>query len=253
MHDLRVTARRLHAALTVFRPLLEAPRLRRRAIRRVERRLGTLRDLEVLGAMVRSLPPGDARAQLLERIGAEEAAARERGESALRRDGLRTLLDGLHRWLYRPAFTPLTALGPTLLLPDLLLPTLSRCFGHPGWVVAGVPSPDDPQAEALHALRRRIKQLRYRLECVAGWGGEELVTWLEELHAMQDALGAWHDGGVLLDRLQAVDDGMELAAPVRARALRSLECWPDWRARYTDPAFRRRAREWLEMAAAARG
>ncbi len=55
-HRVRVTARRLHAGLLVWRPLLELPDVvRPRVLRRVERRFGARRDLEVLRTRLESL------------------------------------------------------------------------------------------------------------------------------------------------------------------------------------------------------
>ncbi|MBK8005609.1 MAG: CHAD domain-containing protein [Gemmatimonadetes bacterium] len=58
VHDLRVAARRLRAALTVFAPLLVLPGcVRRQPLRRVERRAGRLRDLDVLDDLLQRHGP----------------------------------------------------------------------------------------------------------------------------------------------------------------------------------------------------
>ena len=57
VHEVRVATRRLLAALTLFTPLLELPEdVDPDVLHRVERRLGRLRDLDVLTARIRTEP-----------------------------------------------------------------------------------------------------------------------------------------------------------------------------------------------------
>lgn len=253
VHHLRVSARRLQAALSMFQPLVSWPGVRRRPIRRVERRFGALRDLDVLAGLLRDLPGDQAVPELARAIATERERARDGGDAALERGGLARTLAALDRWLEHPEFTPLASLPLDLLRPDLAGPTLSRVFLHPGWLVEGTPGPDDPYAADLHALRRQLKAFRYRLECIAAGGGEELEGWLDELHAMQDALGGWHDQGVLAARLRELGASPVLLEHIRGRARAALASWPGWRARYRSPEFRHQARGRLEPAIHATG
>jgi len=247
IHDIRVGARRFHAALMVLSPLARFPRdIRRRPVRRLERCFGALRDLDVLSGMIDELPAASEVAGLRASMLAERQTASERGRVALARRRLRRTCASLHEWLDDPEFTPLASIDPELLLPELVAPAVNRFFLHPGWLVSNSPSPMEPGAEALHALRRRIKPLRYGLECFAPWCGEPVGQWLSELHLMQDALGNWHDAGVLLERLEGVPAGAELRELARSRAALALEPWPAWRERYTEPEFRRLARSWID-------
>ncbi|MBL8977673.1 MAG: CHAD domain-containing protein [Gemmatimonadetes bacterium] len=237
VHDLRVSARRLHAALTLFAPLLDLPvELRPGSIRRVERRFGALRDLDVQAARLAALPDGveEARREL-ER---ERTEAKERGGASLRRRPLRRTLGALGDWCTAPGFTPLAQLPPEALTAPLLAPTLSLVLLHPGWLIPDSPAPDEPGAADLHALRRCLKRLRYSLECVTGWCGDEMGGWLDELHAMQDALGAWHDEGILRKRLARHVPDPDLLRASASRARAALEPWPAWRERYLDPGVR---------------
>lgn len=252
VHDLRVGARRLHAALTVSAPLAQFPAgVRRRALRRVERRLGGLRDLDVLLELAAELP---ADAPLVPDLLAELAAgrrdARERGRSALERRGLRRTLEGLEQWVRQPRFTPLASQPFDGLVPDLLAPALATVFLHPSWLAPELPDPDSPTAAGPHDLRRRVKALRYRLECVAPTGENPLTAWVGELREIQRGLGVFHDVGVLLTRVPAELAGSPAVEPVRTRAALAVAAWPEWRGRYLDPEFRTAARTWLEPAPA---
>lgn len=237
VHDLRVSARRLHAALTLFAPLLDLPAVHRPdSIRRVERRFGALRDLDVQAARLEALP--DRFEEALRDLARERSEAIERGVASLRRRPLRRTLAALGDWCAAPGFTPLAQLPPESLTAPLLAPALSEVLLHPGWLIPDSPAPDEPGAAALHALRRCLKRLRYSLECVSVWCGNETGDWLDELHAIQDALGAWHDEGILLQRLVRHSPGPDIRVECEARARAALEPWPAWRARYLDPVFR---------------
>ncbi len=246
-HRVRVTARRLHAGLLVWRPLLELPDVvRPRVLRRVERRFGARRDLEVLRTRLESLrEAGTPLPGTIASLRARAAAADARGRLALRRRSTRRLVRGLTDWLAAPAWSPLADLPPSALLPWLVAPAASRAMLHPAWAVSGIPEPDADSGRVLHRLRRRLKGLRYRLECVADWYGPPLLAWLEELHAMQDALGAWHDEGVLLRMLARAGLDPACGATARQRAAAAMVPWPGWRQRYLDAG--ERTRRWADL------
>lgn len=246
VHEVRVTTRRLRAALTLFDPLLVLPEdIAPRVLRRVERRFGRVRDLDVIAAALRAAAKAEAlpaRTAVYANLGATiegvRSEARKRAKAELARPRLRRLTSGLHSWLEAPVFTPVATLPTALLVPDLLLPFLSRALLEPGWQVAEPPEPDARNAAPLHALRRRLKQLRYAIECVADWYGAPVNTWLEELHAIQDALGDWHDTGLLLERLKDQEALTSLRPALLDGARAALEPWPAWRLRYLDPQVR---------------
>jgi CHAD domain-containing protein len=246
VHEVRVATRRLLAALTLFQPLLELPgEVAPAALRRVERRLGKLRDLDVLGDRIRaaalqaaSHEHGGDTAQLEATLGAARTEALERARSAIGRKRLRQAISGLRSWLEDSAFTPIARLPLALLATDLLQPILSRVLLEAGWQVTSPPAPDSRAAGALHALRRRLKELRYAVECLSDWYGDPVGEWLSELHEIQDALGAWRDEGLLLERLREAAGTSILRSESLLRAQEALRLWPVWRRRYLDPAPR---------------
>ena len=252
-HQLRVSARRLAAALNTFASVMTWPEgCRVRPIRRVERRLGELRDLDVLGqAMKRDLADAldeelrSALDRALDRLQQGRDEAIRRARRAVERPALRRVCGRLSDWLEGPRYGVLVALPAAAVVPDLYLPILGTVLVHPGWEIRGAVAPDLREAGALHALRRRLKGLRYRVECMADWFGGEAATWLDELHAMQDALGAWHDDGVLIAWLAHAEAPGHALERVRARAQTALDPWEGWRKRYLDPVERQRMREIL--------
>lgn len=246
-HRVRVMARRLHAGLAVWRPLLELPpAVRPCVLRRVERRFGARRDLDVLRTRLEALRgPAVPLPGVIASLRARSVEAEERGRLVLRRRSTRRLVGALAGWLAAPAWSPLAGFPPPVLLPWLVAPVASRALLHPGWAVGGIPGPDEEAGRPLHRLRRRLKALRYRLECVTEWYGAPLVAWLDELHAMQDALGAWHDEGVLLRLLARAGLDPALGTAARQRATVAMLPWPAWRARYRDAG--ERARLWADL------
>ncbi|HYI80482.1 MAG TPA: CHAD domain-containing protein [Thermoleophilaceae bacterium] len=67
---------------------------------------------------------------------------------------------------------------------------------------------DDPSAEAVHAWRKRVKDLWYQLRLLQGAWPPVLKTAAKEAHELADLLGDHHDLSVLVEkaRAQAPDD-----------------------------------------------
>jgi CHAD domain-containing protein len=260
-HQVRVTARRLAAALDTFAAVMSLPLACRVApLKRVERRLGALRDLDVLREVLeRDADEADddesrtALRRALEMVEDGRDRATRRALRAVARPGLRRAREGLADWLGAPRFSFLGTLPAEAVIPDLYLPALGEILVHPGWEVSGTPQPDDAGAEALHALRRRLKGLRYRIECLAQWFGGPAESWLAELHRMQDTLGAWHDDGVVLEWLVRAGAPAATRERVRTRVRLVLGPWEGGRRRYLDRDERRRMRSILLGAARLRG
>jgi CHAD domain-containing protein len=244
VHDTRVAVRRLQACLRVFRPVLLLPSAVPNApLRRVERRLGRLRDLDLLRDALIDLAvsdPADAlclallRARLLE----ERAPALAFARAALDRRQYRRVMRALRRWAERPSFTPLAVLPAGQVVPELILPQLARTLLHPGWLIGTLSSIEDPRADALHRLRRRVKALRYAVESVEPVYGGAVRGCLGRLARIQDGLGAYHDWLTLYTRLRAEAVSQSLLQLPACRALAALQPWPRWRMLALDPRER---------------
>lgn len=203
VHDLRVAARRLEAALDVWRDALRAkPRRRaRRLARRLRRAAGTTREFEVSGGLLAErlagLPeaeravPGDVLDGLRERIGRGRRRIAERltPRRLLRlRAGTERALDGFARRLDQA--------GP-------LEPALGRLATRRGAaldaLLAARPTLDD---DALHLARVAVKRWRYAEEAFAA-AGDRLSAPSPVLRELQRSLGAIHDRAALRDLLAA--------------------------------------------------
>jgi len=164
----------------------------------VARRTGLCRDLDVLRLRLEEqllprLPQSEQRSMeaAMKRLGRDRAQAFEALVEGLCHSRYLKLLARLHKWQHKPRFT---SLGQLPLLPWLYewhAPFTADLFLHPGWRTV------DPTAEALHALRKRIKGARYALEHFEGWCEPPLKAWIAELRQAQDHLGELHDLQVL--------------------------------------------------------
>jgi CHAD domain-containing protein len=196
VHQLRVAGRRLRVALPLLAGKAGGRRLRRarRILRDLTRAAGAGRDLDVLVALL------DERLAGLEEVSAEQRELRRRMRTARTRSrrglaaGILDLdIDGLRRHLRR-----LRSRG-TADSETVLSRTGSASEREGARVLEGLAAVGDRyDPEALHALRRRIRQLRYTAEVDEALRGREAgasATWKK----LQDAIGVLHDVHVLAE------------------------------------------------------
>ena len=201
VHQLRTTTRRVEALLEALAP--ESDRNQRklaRSLKRVRRRAGRIRDLDVHLGALRSLKIGrdtSRKQQLINQL----AERRSRQESKLLKRLDRISVQDLRRRLRRAAQL---ALGPAAEGPNPSRTAVRRTRPNPS------PKPmEEPLARALrmfgrlvretgpltdanlHQFRTRSKRIRY----VAEIGGDtrEVQSVVKEFKRLQDAVGAWHD------------------------------------------------------------
>ena len=234
LHQMRVGMRRLRAAMETFGFAVRWPEgAGDRAIGRISRRLGQVRDLDVLLARLSELSGMDegVRAALRQRRSEAFAGLRR----TLRGKRYRALCEGLGQWTQHPVYRTVGALPLRPALPDLLLPLGCRLFLHAGW--------DAATGEILHDLRKRVKAVRYQAEFFAGFYGKDMADWIAELKTIQDALGGLQDRVVLREAVGAVGPGLDAALAAEEAAFGAW--WGPVRERYRDPAFRERIRAML--------
>jgi CHAD domain-containing protein len=240
VHDLRVAARRAESALRLWQPLLApaAARAARRRVRRLRRAYGTIRELELHVALLRSptrVPAGDA-----------APAARRRAERLARRFERRRerRLDRVARRVRPKAIRALTRAmtraGRGLQrrfesAGDPLRPMRSRLEDAERGITASLPGASAADDGFLHRLRLRVKKARYALECLEAAVGVRFG--LDRLAELQSVLGEIHDRATLMDEVRA-RIGRAEARGARKRAsalgllLTSLESESlEWRAR----------------------
>lgn len=196
LHQVRVASRRVRAVLDLVDPELypSYPR-QNRHFRRLTRALGRPRELDVYLELMEGLAerpiPVAARAALehaLEILAAERARAQEAMARALERVPVRKL----PRILELPNLpNPFVGATPAEGIWALLEPWLTSALRPVPTLL------ESEDALALHALRIRIKRLRYTLEVLGAGFRTAPEKALKRLKAVQSALGEHHDRATL--------------------------------------------------------
>jgi inorganic triphosphatase YgiF len=228
LHQLRVGLRRLRSALRAFRSLVGTARPLVRRLRKLSPPLGEARDWDVFVAFLQEISAGR---ELLARARARRSGARRKArETAASSEFQLSLLRAL-RWLYsaprsRRAATvarSLAAFGARS-LERLQRKTLEQAQGLERRDVA-----------ARHALRIRVKRLRYGCEFFASsFPRASVRPYVESLETLQDILGELNDVAVGRRLLQTLGPHASASRVRRELAMRerrliaSLE--PAWRA-----------------------
>jgi CHAD domain-containing protein len=198
IHQARVAVRRMRSAARLFGADAGWPATLDDELRWIGRRLGAVRDWDVLlastlPALAKSLP------EAAPVLAAQAAAARRRDDEALREALAGARFARLALRLLRWAATP-AGDGPTL--ADTARRRLGRLhrrlFESAAYFVA-LPLPEQ------HRVRIRAKRLRYALDLyAAALPPKATARWVDHLAALQDELGLLNDMAVaeqLLPRL----------------------------------------------------
>ncbi|MBF2063418.1 MAG: CHAD domain-containing protein [Calothrix sp. C42_A2020_038] len=235
LHQMRVGMRRLRTVVTRFEFVVNLPKaVTNRNIGKIARRLGNLRDLDVLKETVEKfqppLPPQEQKhlQTVFDAIDKQRAQAVTDVKATLKDSRYKSLKTSLDHWLEEPSYHEMAPLQIDLALPDLLLPEVSYFLLHPGWQF-GMPVVTNNSAalsmtsllrsypkgmtntqveqnlagnhEVLHSLRKQAKRLRYQMELFADFYAESYGDYLNEIKNIQDVLGEIHDSDVLEDWL----------------------------------------------------
>lgn len=221
LHQMRVSMRHLRTALVGFAPVLSLPAIAtEKAVGRIAKVLGTLRDIDVLEATLKTeyrpqLPKAERKTldRLLKGLARDRRKAFKAVKTVLKGKTYRHLKQGVESWLEKPYYSSLAYVPIELVLPDLLLPQFSQFFLHPGWWVGTsdrgqIPefNNTDPDTirytlarheKKLHSLRKAAKRTRYQMELFVQFYGEEYQTYLNETKEIQSILGDIQDSFVL--------------------------------------------------------
>ena len=139
-------------------------------------------------------------------------------ETTLKDEPYKSLKHALEDWLEKPSYQPLASVPIQQVLPDLLLPEVSRFLLHPGWLVgtqivdSEVIVPSDwnaekleqqltTQGETIHNLRKQAKRVRYQMELFTDLYGESYAAYIAEVKSIQDILGTMQDSVVMAEWL----------------------------------------------------
>ena len=181
LHQLRVGLRRLRAALRAFRGLLppKTTRKLKRVLRKLSPKLGAARDWDVL---VARLEADGGSAGLLRKARARRARARR----AARRAMVSKRFAGIG-----PAVRGLAAAESGESLAHFGAAALDRAHRK---LMAQADGADWADASVRHAVRIRVKRLRYSCEFFASAFPSRLATpYVAALKDLQEILGALND------------------------------------------------------------
>lgn len=227
IHDARVATRRLKAVLDLVEPVTSGKTRKPygKVLRRIRRRLGPLRDADVLIGHLKGFGRSKKVAPAVQWLKAHISEEREHAREGIRDDGppARTLEKLGSYWAFRDELAELGSDAADNLLAQSLHLQLDSFIEQSGRVIddlrqraleaSGAETGTAPDAEVPpsaeshpdpHELRIAGKILRYTLEMAAVQGHKLPKSVMKQFKAMQEALGEWHDYVVLADRaLQA--------------------------------------------------
>ena len=215
LHQLRVTARRIDATLSLFKQHLPPALVKaRKTAKALLRSLGATRDLDVqlagLNAYCEELPEEERQAlePLKERLTIERARARGRMLRALDSEPTRRWIQTLTAATEAPpAANDAGAATVGAVMPQ----RVRRRFRRLRKAVRRLRA--DSSMDDYHKVRRRAKQLRYALESGLGLYGKPADEMLKALRRMQDRLGANQDAHMARIHLAALAADPSCALP----------------------------------------
>ncbi|WP_009632954.1 CHAD domain-containing protein [Synechocystis sp. PCC 7509] len=248
LHQMRVGMRRLRSAIAGFSPALQLPKAAtERKVSKIARILGSLRDLDVLGAALEnnykpSLPAQEQKylETALVDIKKQRRYALAEVKETIAGKKYKLLKESLNQWLQQPEYQEIAKMPMEEVLPDLLLPEVSKLLLHPGWLVGSdakivevelVEKILAKQGEFLHSLRKETKRLRYQMEVFSEFYGESYASYLEDIKAIQEILGKIQDSNVLTEFLtQSLPDNIRRSIPtlVAELAKANYDAWQQW-------------------------
>ncbi|MGH1395153.1 MAG: CHAD domain-containing protein [Trichormus sp.] len=256
LHQMRVGMRRLRTAISRFDIILDLPQpANPKNIGKIARRLGNLRDLDVLKeSLETSYQPHLPTKEQKSLQTAFHALAKQREEAVtktigtLKHESYQSLKQSLQAWLDKPNYQPLATLSIQQVLPDLLLPELSQFLLHPGFLV-GTELVDSQvkvntdwstekiekylttKGETLHDLRKQAKRLRYQMELFTELYGESYAAYIADVKNIQDILGNIQDSVVMGEWLIGVfksEINTKLPTLTSLLAANRYQWWQAW-------------------------
>ncbi len=230
VHDLRVATRRLRAGLDLWLALHPGKKLdrSRRALQKLGRRLGSLREIDVnLSQLSELRGRNPAGAVAVEFALASETRRRKRRARDLDRELGRIDLTDLAKEIQAEVDDELDSKSEEIPLASVArkelrerIPRLATLLDH---------ALLQPTPKSLHRLRIGLKKFRYSVElCASAYDGRRVPHLLRRLKKVQDALGLVQDANALhlrfaMLRANLRRDGLPaierlLLAPMRAVA-----------------------------------
>lgn len=257
LHQMRVGMRRLRTAVRGFEPALSLPcAAQEKKIAKVARKLGELRDIDVLQDTLQTqylprLPvvEQDSLKKVLTTLKKQRQKIRDRVQATLKEDLYVEFKQAFHTWLNQPAYGEFAEFPINEILPDLLLPPISQLLLHPAWLVGvklksgeiAVPSGLNAEivvqllqshGDSLHSLRKQAKRVRYQMELFTDFYGSNYEDYLKDIKAIQSILGEIQDSFVLAEFLkESLDSEISIQLPTLAVQFTEAryQAWQEWR------------------------
>lgn len=253
LHQMRVGMRRLRSAITGFAPVLELPEAaQNKKIGKVSRCLGQLRDLDVLLEALHqryypNLPSKEQKIlkQVVSDLDKQRQQTFKQTKKTIEGKKYKQLKQVLQQWLDLPSYTKIEQLPIEEVLPDLLLPEVSKLFLHPGWQV-GIEPPQNgsnqlssatvelilqSEGQKLHDLRKQVKKVRYQMNLFTDFYGATYSAYLQDMKDIQEYLGDIQDSEVLEAVMKDVlKSNIESVLPTFAHLLAEsrYQAWQKW-------------------------
>ncbi|MEA5571495.1 CHAD domain-containing protein [Calothrix sp. UHCC 0171] len=260
LHQMRVGMRRLRTVVSSFSFVLSLPKsVSDRNIGKIARKLGELRDLDVLKENIEanfqaSLPSPELKylQKVFDVFHEQRENVAVNVTKTLKDVAYKSLKSSLNDWLAEPSYQESATLVIELVLPDLLLPEVSAFLLHPGWqfgsswhqnisidkssklselhnsikynLLAG-------NNEVLHSLRKQAKRLRYQMELFVDFYDETYAGYLAEVKNIQEILGEIHDIDVLEEWFVDIfgkEFSEKLPTFVNLLAEKRQQLWQEW-------------------------
>jgi len=253
IHDARVATRRLKAALDLLRPVLVAAHRQAFAgvLRKLRRRLGPLRDLDVMLDHLKEL----AQAGRGRHVVAVAWLTRQWQESRLaaqaKSNGLASpsrVLVRLGAWWAARHDIRQSATAVDVLLAESLRNQTENFASQANRLAGRTALPADAAVQDPHQVRIAAKALRYTLELAVEQGHPPAKSVAKSFKRLQDCLGLWHDYVILAERAMATSLSAQLAHHDSSMQKRILDL-AGYALRQADLNIERFGRLWSECGA----
>ncbi|BAY39817.1 CHAD domain-containing protein [Nostoc sp. NIES-2111] len=256
LHQMRVGMRRLRTAISRFDIALNLPKpVSDKNIGKIARRLGNLRDLDVLKETLETtyqpnLPDKEKKnlQKAFDALAKQRETVLEKTIETLKDESYKSLKHTLEEWLEKPSYQTLASLPIKQVLPDLLLPEVSAFLLHPGllvgthvvdsevkvitdWKADKIEQQLATKGETIHNLRKQAKRVRYQMELFTELYGESYATYITEIKSIQDILGNIQDSVVMGEWLVEVFKSQlneQLPTLAKLVAENRYQWWQQW-------------------------
>lgn len=257
LHQMRVGMRRLRSAIVGFSPALNFPKnADKKKVGQVARILGKLRDIDVLGDILKhwyqSDLPQNEKKQLdkaLEVLTKQRKSTFKQVREILEDRIYINLKEAFQNWLENPTYQEIAEIDINSILPDLLLPQISKLLLNPGWLVGikfqegEVQFPDEwdkkqveeilnRQGTMLHDLRKEAKRSRYNMELFTQFYSDAYQNYVKDIKDLQTVLGDMQDSFILAEFLTEVfEKDYSTKMPTLTEKLADIRYhkWQEWK------------------------